>query len=62
MTPNIQRRIGSREAHRVFKSIPIGHQRGGGQDAPLVGFDDACIHVWGETEVVGICDKPLQGS
>ena len=42
---DIERRGLARQAHGVVESGAVGHQRGGGEDAVAVRFDDALVHV-----------------
>ncbi len=42
----------------MIKRGAVGHQRGYGQDAPPMGFDDAIIYIRRETKVIGIYHQP----
>ena len=48
---------GPGQLYRVFKCAPVRHQRGGGDDAASVGFDNGAIHARSEAEIIGVDDQ-----
>lgn len=58
MDANAQARVGAGKAHRVVKRGRVGQQGGAGQDAVLMGADDAIVDGRGQAEVVGIDNEP----
>src|ERR1700683_382926 len=56
---DIERCVGPRDADGVVKRIAIGHQRGSGENAGAVRFEDAEVHFRRESKIVGIHDEPL---
>ena len=54
MAADIERRSFLAPAHGVVKGRAGGHQRGRGENAVAVRFDDSLIHVAREAEVVGV--------
>ena len=45
------------QTHGVFKGAPIGHQRGGGDDAASMSLDDGAIDAGSEAKIIGIDDQ-----
>ena len=54
MDADIERRVLAGQADRIVKRRAGGHQRGCGEDALAVRFDNPLIHVAREAEVVGV--------
>ena len=54
MTSDIQRRGLARQFNGVPERIPVGHQRGRGENTFAVGFDDALVHIARETEIIRV--------
>ena len=54
MDADIERRIFAGQTYGVVKRRAGGHERGGGEDALAVRFDNSLIHVAREAEIVGI--------
>jgi len=59
---NIERGSFVREANRVVEGGAVGHQGGGRQDAPLMSFHDALVHIGREAEVIGVDYQLFSGS
>src|SRR4051812_18012951 len=62
MTADVERGVLTSQTHRVVKRFAGGHERGSGKDSARVSFNDACVHVPREAEVVGVDDKLSQNS
>jgi len=54
VTTHVERRVLLRQTDGVIKGGAGGHQRGGGQDALAMRFDDSLIDIPCKAEVIGV--------